>query len=111
MKIKRLHPDFTIATQIREDKVPKIAKHGFRTLMCNRPDHEATDQPDFDSIRRLAEPLGMTAVHIPISLQGATKDDQQRFNAAVQQLPKPIFAYCRSGIRCSGLWNSYLREA
>ena len=32
-------------------------------------------------------------------------DDLKAFNAALDEMPRPVLAYCRSGTRCTMLWT------
>ena len=109
MKIRRLHPEYTIATQMSEDKVRKVVDQGYRSILCNRPDRESREQPDFAQISRAASELGLEAHYLPISLQGARDCDAQAFADLMDHLPRPIFAYCRYGTRCANLWHTYRR--
>jgi len=35
-----------------------------------------------------------------------TADDVLRFKALLQDMPAPVLAYCRSGTRCTHLFNA-----
>ena len=107
MRIKRLNGMFTIATQVEPDKIGKLAERGYKTIICNRPDGEGDGQPSFDKIHEVADKLGIIAVHIPVHLTGPTDANHAAFFEAVNALPKPILAYCRSGTRSAVLWNGY----
>ena len=50
MDIKRLSPQVSVSRQITAADVDEVAKHGFRAIICNRPDGEGADQPNFDEI-------------------------------------------------------------
>lgn len=109
MRIKRLNGMFTIANQVEIGKIKKIADAGYKSIICNRPDGEAQDksQPDFSVVATQAHKLGLKAVYIPVPLTGADAETQAAFAEAVQSLPKPILAYCRSGTRSGTLWSAF----
>lgn len=44
MQLHKLTADFAISAQVTVDDVKELAARGIRTLICNRPDGEATDQ-------------------------------------------------------------------
>jgi len=46
----------------------------------------------------------MQARHIPVTPGEITDDDVARFKAALDELPGPVLAYCRSGGRAASLW-------
>lgn len=107
MRIKRLNGMFTIANQMEIEKVKKVADRGYKTIICNRPDGEAEDQPSFVEITALAHQFGLETVYIPIDLSGAKPSDHEAFAKAIETMPKPILAYCRSGTRSSTLWSNW----
>ncbi|NBS97707.1 MAG: TIGR01244 family phosphatase, partial [Betaproteobacteria bacterium] len=46
MEIKTLDPDLGVTGQIAVSDLPAIVAAGYRSIICNRPDHEGSDQPD-----------------------------------------------------------------
>ncbi len=100
-----LHPDYTVTGQISVADVAAIKAAGFDTVMCNRPDGEAPDQPSAAQIKRAVEKAGMKFHHVPMgrSLSEKTLSD---FKAVTNGDNGKVFAYCRSGNRCTMLWKS-----
>ncbi len=73
-------------------------------MICNRPDGEAADQPVFAEIERAARELGMEARYLPAE-SGKVSDEQgQQFGRLLDELPKPVLAYCRTGMRSMTMW-------
>jgi uncharacterized protein (TIGR01244 family) len=104
MPITRISPDYSASAQIDRDDVAGIAAQGFRSIMCNRPDGEAPDQPPAAEIRDEAARQGLAFAHVPVVSGAITADDVADFEAALAALPAPVLAYCRSGARCQNLW-------
>jgi sulfide:quinone oxidoreductase len=104
MQTKEITPDFTVAGQIRPEEVAEIKARGFRSIICNRPDGEAPDQPDFAEIEAAARAEGLAVAFVPVVSGQITDEDVEKFRAALADLPEPVFAYCRSGGRCQNLW-------
>jgi sulfide:quinone oxidoreductase len=77
---------------------------GFKTIICNRPDGEAPEQPDFQAISNAAIDAGLNVHHIPVVPGGIDTHDIRAFSLALSEMPKPIFAYCRTGTRSAALW-------
>ena len=76
---------------------------GFKTIICNRPDSEDGAVP-FDSLKPLAEAKNVPIIYQPVS--GALTDDDARQLAEILEgAEKPVLAYCRSGARCSVLYD------
>ena len=59
MDIKKLTPALSVAGQIAAADLPEIAGAGFRSIICNRTDGEAADQPGFSEIERAARSAGL----------------------------------------------------
>ena len=61
----------------------------------------------FDNYQQLFARAGMGRYFVnSLVVSGAiTVENLQDFQAAVADLPAPVFAYCRSGGRCANLWE------
>lgn len=104
MDIRTLTPEIAVGPQIRVEDLPALAEAGFRAVICNRPDGEGPDQPNFSEIERSARALGLEAMYLP-ALSGKVSDaDGVAFGQALQRLPKPVLAYCRTGMRSCSMW-------
>ena len=83
---------------------PRSPRWGIRSIMCNRPDGEDPGQPAVAEIRAEAERLGLAFAFVPVISGQITDEDVADFAAALDGLPAPVLAYCRSGSRCQNLW-------
>lgn len=104
MDIRKITDEFSVAPQIHAEDVAAIAAAGFRAVICNRPDGESSDQPCCDDIAAAATARGLAWRMQPVSSGGITRADVEAFGALLEELPKPVLAYCRSGTRCAMLW-------
>lgn len=104
MQINRLTPNVAVGPQITENDVDAIAALGFRSIIGNRPDGEEFDQPSFASLAAAAEHHGLENRHIPVVASQISSKDVERFKRALRELPKPIYAFCRTGTRSTILW-------
>lgn len=104
MQINRLTPDIAVGPQITETDVDTVAALGFRSIIGNRPDGETTGQPSFASLATTAERHGLQNRHIPVVASQISSQDIGRFRQALKELPKPIYAFCRTGTRSTILW-------
>ncbi|MBU2936248.1 MULTISPECIES: beta-lactamase hydrolase domain-containing protein [Pacificibacter] len=107
MRVRKLNGMFAIANQVEVNTVQDLAKAGYKTIICNRPNHEGLDQVDFSAIAAEAQKLGLKAVYLPIHERGATEQDQAAFDDHIFACPKPIVAFCRSGTRPAALWAKF----
>jgi len=102
--MKAVNSEISVAPQIQPEDVAALAEQGVRSLICNRPDGEAPDQPDYEDIRAAAAEQGLEIRYLPISGSNFGADDIETFTRLMADLPKPVLAYCRSGTRSIALW-------
>ncbi|WP_417829168.1 TIGR01244 family sulfur transferase [Thalassospira sp.] len=105
METKKISDGFSVSPQIVADDVAEIAKLGFRSIVCNRPDGEGADQPTFEEISNAAKEAGLEVRYQPIVSGKVSDDDARDFGRLFDELPKPVFAYCRTGTRSTTLWS------
>ncbi len=104
MKPAILSPNLSALPQLSVDDIGQLADLGYRSIIGNRPDGEAPDQPTWKTIKAAARARGMEAVHIPIVVSEINAADIRAFREALERLPKPIAAFCRTGTRSTLLW-------
>lgn len=104
MSAREITPDYTVSGQVTPEDVTEIAAAGYRSIMCNRPDGEEPGQPRWAEVEAAARQAGLTVAFVPVVSGAITEEDVGAFRQAIDELPKPVFAYCRSGARCQNLW-------
>ncbi len=104
MDIKNITTQVSVSGQIVAADVPAIAQAGFKSLICNRPDGEGADQPSFKEIEQAAMAAGLPIRYLPAESGKVTREHGAAFAQLLDELPKPILAYCRSGMRSTILW-------
>ena len=105
--IKQVTDEFLVSGQISAEDVEPIAARGVRSLICNRPDGEANDQPNVTEIEVAAERHGLQLAYLPVVPGNLTPADIDKFLSCYERLPKPVLAYCRTGTRSITLWAMY----
>lgn len=103
MQIQQLSKDYFVSGQIQPDHIPLLVEHGFRSLICNRPDGEVVGQPAWDEIKAAAIAAGLEVRNIPITHGALGLAEINAHEEAVANLPGPILAYCNSGTRSAAL--------
>lgn len=104
----KLTDDLSVSGQIQPSDMADIKRLGFRSVIGNRPDGEGPGQPAFEAIRAAAEAEGLPVRYIPVA-GGIGLEQLEAFADAVDELPKPILAYCKSGMRSATLWQGVLQ--
>jgi len=105
MDIRQIDEGYAVSGQISPDDVRDIAAAGFHTIICNRPDGEAADQPDFAEIERVAEKAGISVHYVPVVSGQLTQDDVDAMAKALDESEGPVLAYCRSGARSTNIYG------
>ncbi len=105
MDIKDINKRLSVSPQISPDDVKAIAEAGFRAIICNRPDGEGADQPTFEEIEAVAHAAGLETKYLPIVAGKVRDEDADEFGDALDSLPGPVLAYCRTGTRSTTLWS------
>ncbi|PXW23702.1 bifunctional protein tyrosine phosphatase family protein/NAD(P)/FAD-dependent oxidoreductase [Paraburkholderia caballeronis] len=97
---------FSSADQITPDDLPALAQAGYRSIVCNRPDHEGgAAQPTSDALRAAAAKLGLQFAYLPVKPGQITAADAEAFAQLLVDLPAPVLAFCRSGTRATSLYQ------
>lgn len=104
MEMRRITDDYAVSGQITPDDVAEIAKAGYRTIICHRPDGEAADQPSHGEIEAAARRAGLAFRYIPVVSGQMTGEDIADMAAAMDEVEGPVFGYCRSGARSTNIY-------
>jgi len=104
MKLAILTPNLSALPQPAVDEIGDLADRGYRSIISNRPDGESPDQPTWMDLKAAALARGMEAVHIPVVASQIDEAAIRAFREALERLPKPIAAFCRTGTRSTILW-------
>ena len=104
MTNKMLTPALSVMPQVSEADIAELSRRGFKSIISNRPEGEAADQPTWAAIAAVSLSHGMEARHIPVVASQIDDEDVAAFAAALRDLPTPIAAFCRTGTRAALLW-------
>ena len=104
MELKSLSPDLLVTGQISVGDIAALAERGVRAIINNRPDGESMGQPLTADIERAAAEQGIAFRTIPFTSGRQTMADVEAFRAALDELPRPLLMYCRTGMRSTSIW-------
>ncbi|MEQ1953351.1 TIGR01244 family sulfur transferase [Mesorhizobium sp. CN2-181] len=104
MDIRQVTDAYAVSAQIAVDDIKTIKDAGYRSIICNRPDDEQPGQPSAADIAVAAEAADLVFRHIPFVSGQMTEDDVQKMVEALDEIPGPVFAYCRSGARSTNIY-------
>ena len=103
MEIRQITEDYFVAPQIAAQDIAAIKEAGFRSVISNRPDAEDGAVPH-DEVERAARAAGLEFRYIPVVSGQLTQENVEEQARALEEMPKPVLAYCRSGARCTNLY-------
>lgn len=104
LQIRKLDDTLSVCAQLYPSQLAEIAARGFGAVINNRPDAESPEQPGSAATARAAAELGLEYRHIPVLASAISAQSVADFRQALDELPKPVLAFCRSGLRSTTLW-------
>ncbi|MBZ9771324.1 MULTISPECIES: TIGR01244 family sulfur transferase [unclassified Mesorhizobium] len=105
MEYREISEDYSVSGQIQPEDVAAIKEAGFKSVICNRPDDEQPGQPSADTVKAAVEAAGLAFRYIPVISGQITAGNVEDQAEALDELDGPVFAYCRSGARCTNLYG------
>jgi sulfide:quinone oxidoreductase len=103
--INTVNSQFSVSGQITENDLDALAAAGVKSIVCNRPDGEASDQATVTEIELAARRVGIPVAYQPVVSGKMTEADIDEFLTNMETLPAPVHAYCRTGTRSMTLWS------
>ena len=105
MQYREISEDYSVSGQIQPEDVVAIKGAGFKSVICNRPDDEQPGQPSADTVKAAVEAAGLAFRYIPVISGQITAENVEDQAESLDELHGPVFAYCRSGARCTNLYG------
>ncbi|ANL66566.1 beta-lactamase hydrolase-like protein [Rhizobium phaseoli] len=105
MDIRQIDDEYSVSGQITLEDLDEIKALGFKSIVCHRPDHESPDQTSFSVIEVRARELGLEITHVPVGPMGVTEEAVQGMVDALDEFPRPMLGYCRSGARSTAIYQ------
>ena len=107
MDIKVVTDSLAVADQITAADLLTLKNAGYGTIICNRPNGEAPEQPAADELASRATELGLAWHWLPITQGQFTDAEIAQFAELLQQAERnneSVLAFCRTGTRSITLW-------
>ncbi|WP_404472064.1 TIGR01244 family phosphatase [Vreelandella venusta] len=104
MQSQPLEMGIEITSSLSVEDLEDVKAKGFKAVICNCKTGESDAFPNEAVYRHKADALGLQWVHIPVAPGEYGPADVAAFAEAMQGLPRPILAFCRSGKRATHLW-------
>lgn len=107
LPLRQVADDVCVAPQLTPDAMAELARLGFRSVVNNRPDFEhGPDQPTSEAIEQAARAAGLEYRFLPVNGAYQSPEEIAAFAKMLEELPRPMLAFCRSGARSTKLFLS-----
>lgn len=101
-----LTDDVCVAPQLGPEHMAAAAEAGFKSVVNNRPDFEhGPDQPTHAAIEAAARAAGLEYRFLPVSGGWQSPEQIAAMSALLDELPRPLLMFCRSGARSAQLYQ------
>lgn len=105
--VNPLTDNFSVAPQLSAGDMSAVAAAGYKSVIINRPDFEGGEQqPTSEDVIVAAQSAGLQVAYQPVVSGAITSEDVSHFAELFKTMPKPVLAYCRSGTRCTQLFQA-----
>ena len=99
----KINEQVTVGPQPSSEEINQLREQGFKTVINFRTEGEE-DQPLSPSSEGAeVQSAGMHYVHIPVSMSSLGTEAVDQFRDQFKDLPKPLFAHCKSGKRAGAM--------
>jgi uncharacterized protein (TIGR01244 family) len=106
LPLSAIATDVCVAPQLTPDAMAEAARAGFRSVVNNRPDFEhGPGQPSSAEMAAAAEAAGLQYRHLPVAGGYQSPEEVAAMAALLQELPRPLLMFCRSGARSAHLFQ------
>ena len=101
--MKELPGDVFVTGQLLSAQMQALSEQGVMGFINNRPDMEGPLQPLSEELESSSQAMGIDYYHIPMA-GGLSPGLIEASVSAYKTLPRPIVAFCASGMRSAALW-------
>jgi sulfide:quinone oxidoreductase len=102
---RKLTKDIWVGATPTGPLLTQLSRFGIKSVICNQQDSEEIRVLTSRQCKDIAESLGMKYAQAVVEDRfSVTEEEVQRFKKAYDELPKPVFVYCRAGYRASLVW-------
>lgn len=104
----KINDAVTVGPQPSQDQFEDLKAQGFQSVINFRTANEDEQPLSPDEEAAVAQSLGMTYKHIPVSMEAMSPNLVDEFRQSYSGLPKPVFAHCASGKRAGAMVMMHL---
>lgn len=99
----KIDDQVTVGPQPSEQDIYDLGGQGFKTVVNFRTEGEEKQPISPDAEGEKVKAAGMEYLHIPVSMDSMGPELVDQFREKYPDLPKPVFAHCKSGKRAGAM--------
>ena len=103
MKTMKINDQVSVGPQPSQEELQKLAKQGFKSVVNFRTEGEDEQPLSPQAEGEKVKSAGMEYLHIPVSMKAMGLELVDQFREQFPDLPKPVFAHCKSGKRAGAM--------
>ena len=105
LPVQAIAADVCVAPQLTPEAMAEAAHMGFKSVVNNRPDFEGgPEQPTSADISAAAQAAGLAYRFLPVAGGYQSPEEAAQMARLLQELPRPVLLFCRSGARSARLY-------
>ena len=111
LPLRQIAPEICVAPQLTPEAMAEAARVGFKSVVNNRPDFEhGPDQPANADIEAAALAAGLEYRFLPVDGGWQSPEQIAAFAQLLDELPRPLLVFCRSGARSTRLYMQAVQQ-
>ena len=99
----KINDKVTVGPQPSENEIQQLSQQGFKTVVNFRTEGEDEQPLSPDAEGEKVKAAGLKYLHIPVSMKSMGTELVDQFREKYPELPKPVFAHCKSGKRAGAM--------
>jgi uncharacterized protein (TIGR01244 family) len=99
----QINNQVTVGPQPSEQDIQQLSEQGFKTVVNFRTEGEDEQPLSPDAEGEKVQAAGMDYLNIPVAMKSMGLELVDQFRAKFDDLPKPVFAHCKSGKRAGAM--------
>jgi len=99
----KINDKVTVGPQPSENEIQHLSQQGFKTVVNFRTEGEDEQPLSPDAEGEKVKAAGLKYLHIPVSMKSMGTELVDQFREKYPELPKPVFAHCKSGKRAGAM--------
>jgi uncharacterized protein (TIGR01244 family) len=103
MQTMKINEQVSVGPQPSTEEIQKLGQQGFKSVVNFRTQGEEEQPLSPEAEGEQVKSAGMEYLHVPVSMKAMGPELVDQFREKFPDLPKPVFAHCKSGKRAGAM--------